>query len=281
MSPTITPTISGRNSAIRTVGSSVPVRGRSRKRTRNSNGRASLRFRINTGGSTSDGVESSSSASSPPAARSSSRRSSGTRSRGVQPTITNARPVAPACATASSCSMSPRSRRRAARHAAARGASSACSSLCARSSSAGISRSRLSIAVTAPRNERFSYRDGKGRGRTRSRPRTACTSVGRVPRSHDHAPDRVGVDPHRHEHEAIAELCPQSLAQDVDDRLVGRVEDERDRLELEGLGSRSRRALRVRGRVGAGGEAARCSAAGRPARFGDPRSARPEARPAA
>ena len=39
----------------------------------------------------------------------------------------------------------------------------------------------------------------------------------------------------RHEHEAIAELCPQSLAQDVDDRLVPGVEDERDRLELQGL----------------------------------------------
>ena len=58
---------------------------------------------------------------------------------------------------------------------------------------------------------------------------------GRAPRSHDHAPDRVGVDPHRHEHEAIAELCPQSLAQHIDDRLLRRVEDERDRLELEGF----------------------------------------------
>jgi hypothetical protein len=59
--------------------------------------------------------------------------------------------------------------------------------------------------------------------------------LGRVPRSHDHATDRVGVDAYRHEYEAIAELAPKSLAQHVDDRLLRRVEDERDRPELEGL----------------------------------------------
>ena len=161
----MTPTISGRKSAIRTVGSSVPARGRSRRRTRNSNGRASLRFRISTGGSASgrrrELVEHELAAArrvrARDAARAHGRAVSSRRS-------TNARPVAPACATASSCSMSPRSRRRAARHAAVRGASSARSSICARSSSAGISRRRLSIAVTAPaeRETLVARRQGHG-----------------------------------------------------------------------------------------------------------------------
>ena len=57
----------------------------------------------------------------------------------------------------------------------------------------------------------------------------------RTPRSHEHATDRIGVDADRHEHEAIAEVCPKSLAQYVDDRLVTGIEDERDRLKLEGV----------------------------------------------
>src|SRR6185437_12021701 len=54
-------------------------------------------------------------------------------------------------------------------------------------------------------------------------------------RRHDHAPDCVGEDTYRHEHEAFGELCVKSVAQHVDDRLLSRVEDERDRVELEGL----------------------------------------------
>ena len=104
---------------------------------------------------------------------------------------------------------------------------------------------------------------------------------GRAPRSYDHATDRVGVDANRHEHEAIAELCPKSLAQDVDDRLITRVEDERDRLELKRpdlalvefceLGDEWEQTAK-------GLDVARQDGQ---TRFGDPRSARPEARPAA
>ena len=48
-------------------------------------------------------------------------------------------------------------------------------------------------------------------------------------------PIASGLDARRHKREAIAELGPQSLAQRVDDGLVGGVEDERDRIELERL----------------------------------------------
>ena len=47
-------------------------------------------------------------------------------------------------------------------------------------------------------------------------------SLGGAVRGDDHAADRVGIDPGRHEDEAIAELRPQSLAQRLDDRLVAR-----------------------------------------------------------
>ena len=59
--------------------------------------------------------------------------------------------------------------------------------------------------------------------------------LGRPPGSHEHATDRIGVDADRHQREAIAEICPKSLAQDVDDRLVTGIEDERNRLELQSL----------------------------------------------
>ena len=97
------------------------------------------------------------------------------------------------------------------------------------SRAAGLHGRRLRPGTRDSRSE--TAREGAGHARGRGR----LAPLGRAPGGHEHAADRVGVDPNRHEHEAIAEVCPKSLAQDVDDRLVTGVEDERDRLELKRL----------------------------------------------
>ena len=109
--------------------------------------------------------------------------------------------------------MSARSRRRAARHAAARGASSACSSACACVELGGnLAQPALHRGDGAPEREILVARR-QGQGPDALAAEDGLHLLGRAPRSHDHATDRVGVDADRHEHEAIAELCPQSLAQ--------------------------------------------------------------------
>jgi hypothetical protein len=49
-----------------------------------------------------------------------------------------------------------------------------------------------------------------------------------------HAADRVEIDRRRDKREAIPQLRPQGFADRVDNRLVARVEDERNRVEREG-----------------------------------------------
>ena len=197
MSPTITPTISGRNERHqhRRVERSGCAAGRASGRGTRTAGRAS-------GSASAPAARSRAESTAPrararrPRERSSSRRSSGScRPRRPADDDERAARRARVLDRLDLLDLGQRVAARAARHAATRGASSSCSSVLRAASSAGISPSRRSIAVTAPRNE-----SPRSVTAARMLPDTLAAEErlhgpACAVRSHDHAADRVAARP--------------------------------------------------------------------------------------